>query len=74
MDIIQSHCQINGYPISPSQINGYPISIIDKSFKTFLDQLYFKRSQVLTAKKKTSTLVLSCLGTLSKLMGIQYQS
>ena len=65
MDIIQSHCQINGYPISPCQINGYPISIIDKSFKTFLDQLYFKRSQVLTAKKKTSTLVLPCLGTLS---------
>ena len=39
--------------------NGYPISFIDKCFKTFLDQLYLKRPQVLTAEKKILTLVLS---------------
>ena len=38
--------------------NGYPISFIDKRFKTFLDQLYLKRSQVLTAEKQTLLLVL----------------
>ena len=37
--------------------NGYPISFIDKCFKTFSDRLYFKRPQVLTAEKKTLTLV-----------------
>ena len=45
--------------------NGYPISFIDKCFKTFLDQLYLKRPQVLTAEKKTLTLVLPFLGKLS---------
>ena len=29
--------------------NGYPTSFIDKGFKTFLDQLYLKRPQGLTA-------------------------
>ena len=29
--------------------NGYPISFIDKCFKTFLDRLYLKRLQLLTA-------------------------
>ena len=45
--------------------NGYPISFIDKCFKTFLDRLYLKRPQVLTAEKKTLTLVLPFLGKLS---------
>ena len=45
--------------------NGYPILFIDKCFKKFLDRLYLKRSQVLTAEKKTSTLVLPFLGDLS---------
>ena len=45
--------------------NGYPISFIDKCFKTFLDQLYLKRPQVLIAEKKTLTLVLNFLGKLS---------
>ena len=45
--------------------NEYPISFIDKCFKTFLDRLYIKRLQVLTAEKKTLTLVLSFLGELS---------
>ena len=31
--------------------NGYPISFIDKCFETFLDQIYLKRLQVLTAEK-----------------------
>ena len=31
------------------------MSFIDKSFKTFLDQLYLKRPQVLTAEKKSLT-------------------
>ena len=44
--------------------NGYPISFIDKCFKTFLDRLYLKRPQVLTAEKKTLTLVLPFLGEL----------
>ena len=38
--------------------NGYPISFMDKCFKTFLDRLYLKRPQVLTAEKKTLTIVL----------------
>ena len=29
--------------------NGYLISFIDKCFKTFLDRLYLKRLQLLTA-------------------------
>ena len=33
--------------------NVYPISFIDKWFKTFMDQLYLKRPQVLTVQKKT---------------------
>ena len=45
--------------------NEYPISFIDKCFKTFLDQLYLKRPQVLIAEKKTLTLVLTFLGKLS---------
>ena len=45
--------------------NEYPISFIDKCFKTFLDQLYLKRPQVLIAEKKTLTLVLNFLGKLS---------
>ena len=45
--------------------NVYPISFIDTYFKTFLDRLYFKRPQVLTAEKKTLTLVLPFLGKLS---------
>ena len=36
----------------------YRILFIDKCFKTFLDQLYLKQLQVLTAEKKTVTLVL----------------
>ena len=42
---------------------GYPISFIDKCFKTFLDR-YLKRSQALTAEKKTLTLILLFLGKL----------
>ena len=38
--------------------NVYPISFIDKCFKTFLDRLYLKQPQVLTAEKKTLTLAL----------------
>ena len=34
------------------------ISFVNKCFKTFLDQLYLKRSQVLSTEKKTLTLVL----------------
>ena len=45
--------------------NGYPTSFIDICFETFLDQLYLKRPQVLTAEKKTLTLVLPFLGELS---------
>ena len=45
-------------------INGDPIPFIDKCFKTFLDRLYLKRPQVLTAEKKTLTLV-PFLGKLS---------
>ena len=45
--------------------NRYPISFIDKCFKTFLDQVYLKRLQVLTTEKKTLTLVLSFLEELS---------
>ena len=45
--------------------NRYPISFIDKRFKIFLDWLYLKRPQVLTAEKKTLTLVLPFLGKLS---------
>ena len=41
------------------------MSFIDKSFKTFLDQLYLKRPQVLTAEKKSLRLVLPFLGELS---------
>ena len=37
--------------------NGYLISFIDKCFKTFLDRLYLKRPQYLTAEKKTLTLL-----------------
>ena len=37
------------------------MSFIDKSFKTFLDQLYLKRPQVLTAEKKSLRLVLPFL-------------
>ena len=45
--------------------NGYPISLIEKCFKTFLDRLYLKRPQVLTAEKKTFlTRVLPFLGEL----------
>ena len=44
--------------------NGYPISLIDKCFKTFLDRLYLKRPQVLTAEKKILTLVFPFLGEL----------
>ena len=44
---------------------GYRILFIDKYFKTFLDQLYLKQLQVLTAEKKTLTLVLPFLGKLS---------
>ena len=33
--------------------NGYPISCIDKCFKTFLEGLYLKQPQVLTAEQKT---------------------
>ena len=43
----------------------YRILFIDKCFKTFLDQLYLKQLQVLTAEKKTLTLVLPFLGKLS---------
>ena len=32
--------------------NGYSISFINRRFKTFLDQLYLKRPQVLPAEKK----------------------
>ena len=39
----------------------YLISFIDKCFKTFLDQLCLKRSQLLTAEKKTLTLVFPLL-------------
>ena len=46
--------------------NGYSISLIEKCFKTFLDRLYLKRLQALTAEKKTFlTLVLPFLGELS---------
>ena len=45
--------------------NGYPTSFIDKCFKTFLDQLFIKKPQVLTVEKKTLTLVLPFLGNLS---------
>ena len=45
--------------------NGYPISFIDKCFKTFLDRLYLKQPQVLSAEKKTLTLVLPFLEKLS---------
>ena len=45
--------------------NGYPKSFIDKCVETFLDQLYLKRPQVLTAEKKTLTPVLLFLGELS---------
>ena len=41
------------------------MSLIDKCFKTFLDRVYLKRLQVLTAEKKTLTLVLPFLGELS---------
>ena len=40
-------------------------SFIDKCFKTFLDQLFIKKPQVLTVEKKTLTLVLPFLGNLS---------
>ena len=45
--------------------NGYPISFIDKCFTIFLGWLYLKPPQVLTAEKKTQTLVLAFLGKLS---------
>ena len=32
--------------------NGYPISFIGECFKTFLDQLYLKRPELLTAGKE----------------------
>ena len=44
--------------------NGYPLLFIDKCFKTFLDRLCLKRAQVLTAEKKTLTLVITFLGKL----------
>ena len=54
------------YPISaPEDIcskNRYPISSIDECFKTFLNRVYLKRPQVLTAEKKMLTLVLPFLG------------
>ena len=53
--------------------NGYPISIINKWFKTFLDQLYLKRTQVLTAEKKTLTLALPFLGEFSLQIKIKLQ-
>ena len=37
---------------------GYPISLINKCYKTLLGRLYLKRTQDLTAKKKTLTFVL----------------
>ena len=43
----------------------YPILFINKCFKIFLDLLYLKRPQVLTAEKRTLTLVLPFLGELS---------
>ena len=43
----------------------YTISFIGKCFKTFLDRLCLKRPQVLTAEKKTLTLVLTFLGKMS---------
>ena len=42
--------------------NGYPISFIEKCFKTFLDRLFLKPLQVLTAAKKTIALVSPFLG------------
>ena len=45
--------------------SGYPISLIDKWFKTFLDQQYLKRPEVLIAENKTLTLALPFLGELS---------
>ena len=45
--------------------NGYQISFIEKCFKTFLDQLFFKPLQVLTAEKKTLALVSPFLGKIS---------
>ena len=43
----------------------YPLSFIDKCFKTLLDRFYLKPPQILTAEKKTPTLVLLFLGKLS---------
>ena len=45
--------------------NRYPISFIDKCFKTFLDRVYLKQPQILTAEKKILTLALPFLGKLS---------
>ena len=42
--------------------NEYPISFIDKCFKIFLDWLYLERRHVLSAEKKTLTLILPFLG------------
>ena len=43
---------------------GYPTSFIDKCFKTFLNQLFIKKPQVLNVEKKTLTLVPPFLGNL----------
>ena len=53
--------------------NEYPISFIDNCFKTFLDRVYINQLQVLTAEKKTLTLVLPFLGELSLQTRIKIQ-
>ena len=40
--------------------NGYPISFIDKCFKTFLDWLYLKQPQVLSAGRKIFLFLENC--------------
>ena len=42
--------------------NGYPLSFIDNCFKTFVDKLFIRRSELITVEKKTLFLSLSYLG------------
>ena len=45
--------------------NGYPLPFIDNCFKTFVDKLFIKRSQLITVEKKILFLSLSYLGEIS---------
>ena len=45
--------------------NGYPLSFIDDCFKTFVDKLFNKRTQLIRVENKNFFLVLPYLGEIS---------